>query len=236
MRHPRIPAPLLLLAALLTATAAGAHPREELFTKVFPLGKCNGFSNVGENDYMVIDPGHVLRLEGDDDGEHVELVITVLDQIEVVAGVATRVVEERESKDGELVEVSRNFLARCNANDNIFYFGEDVDIYEDGVIVSHDGAWRVGSNGAKAGVLMPGQIFLGSGYYQEVAPGVAEDRARILSRSDTFVTPAGTFHNVLVTDEDSALSPGHVEKKRYARGTGLIQDSVLLLVDFHPAP
>ena len=58
--------------------------------------------------------------------------------------VYARVVEEREWKDGELVEVSRNFYARCVQTSDIFYFGEDVDIYEDGVIVSHDGAWLAG--------------------------------------------------------------------------------------------
>ena len=46
--------------------------------------------------------------------------------------------------NGELVEVSRNFYARCTQTGDIYYFGEDVDIYEDGVVVSHDGAWLAG--------------------------------------------------------------------------------------------
>ena len=40
-----------------------------------------------------------------------ELVISILNETKVVDGVKTRVVEERESEDGELVEVSRNYFA-----------------------------------------------------------------------------------------------------------------------------
>ena len=40
-----------------------------------------------------------------------KLIITVLDETKDVYGVTTRVVEEREWKNGELYEVSRNFYA-----------------------------------------------------------------------------------------------------------------------------
>jgi hypothetical protein len=226
----------LILAGMFAATAATAHPREELFTKVFPLSRCGGFSSTGENEYWVLQPGHTLKFEGDDDGELVELTITVLNETITIAGVETRIVEERESKDGELVEVSRNYFAFCNESNSAFYFGEDVDFYEDGVIVDHEGTWRAGVAGAKAGMQMPGLILLGSGYYQEVAPGIALDRARIITRSAVLATPAGTFTNVLVTEEDSALNPGRIELKYYAKGIGLIKDAELDLIEVIPAP
>lgn len=104
------------------------------------------------------------------------------------------------------------------------------------MIVNHDGSWRAGVNGNKAGMQMPGLILLGSGYYQEVAPGIALDRARIVSRSAVVDTPAGVFANVLVTEEDSALSPGQIDLKYYARGIGLIKDGPIELVEVHHAP
>ena len=56
-----------------------------------------------------------------------------------------RVVEERESEDGELKEVSRNFFAFCKKTGNLFYFGEEVDDYDsEGNVVSHSGGWRAG--------------------------------------------------------------------------------------------
>ncbi|MBI1734545.1 MAG: hypothetical protein HYR51_05165, partial [Candidatus Rokubacteria bacterium] len=49
----------------------------------------------------------------------------------------TRVVRERETLGGELVEISDNYLAICNRDNSVIYFGEDVDRYENGVVVSH---------------------------------------------------------------------------------------------------
>ena len=42
-------------------------------------------------------------------------------------------------------------------------------------------------------MIMPGKVEVGLKYCQEIAPGVAEDRAEILSVNDTLDTPAGTF-------------------------------------------
>ena len=45
---------------------------------------------------------------------------------------------------------------------------------------NHKGAWladKNDKNGAKAGLMMPGKPKVGMKYYQEIAPGVAMDRA-----------------------------------------------------------
>ena len=92
--------------------------------------------------------------------------------------VNTRVMEERETADGELAEVSRNFVSNCFPSRDVYYFGEEVDNYEDGEVVDHDGAWLAGRRGARPGLLMPEDGFLlGQRYFQEVAPDVALDRA-----------------------------------------------------------
>jgi hypothetical protein len=143
-----------------------------------------------------------------------------------------RMVEEEEWKYGELIEISRNFFAICPDTNDVFYFGEEVDMYRDGVLVSHSGAWLAGENGAKAGLMMPGEPVLGMKYYQEIAPGVAMDRAEIVSLDDDFETPAGTFSNSLRTTEGTALNPLEREDKTYAPGIGLIQDASLLLTEY----
>jgi hypothetical protein len=96
------------------------------------------FSLVGRNRFFILEPGCQLVLESR--GEKV--VITVVDETKKIGGVETRVVEEREEKSGELVEVSSNFFAVCKEHGDVFYFGEDVDDYEGGKIVRHSGAWR----------------------------------------------------------------------------------------------
>jgi hypothetical protein len=201
---------------------------EEEFTDEFFIEDCT-FANTGSHPfYLALEPGTQLMFAGEDDGELVELRISVLEDTEMVDGVETRVVEEYESVEGEVVEISRNFFAICAETNSVFYFGEDVDIYEDGQIVSHEGAWRAGVDGARAGIIMPGTVLLGSRYYQEVAPGVAEDRAEHVAMDVTVETPAGTFADCLQVDETSPLESG-VSVKLYAPGVGLVQDDILYL-------
>jgi hypothetical protein len=197
----------------------------------FDLQNCD-FVSSGENSYFILKPEYQVILGGQEEGEELQLVMTVLNETKVVDGVETRVVEEKETEGGNLVEVSRNYFAMCKPTNNAFYFGEDVDMYEDGKIVSHEGAWLAGQNGSKAGMIMPGKAEVGLKYYQEIAPGVAEDRAEIMSVNDTLDTPAGTFKQVLKTEETNALKPGEKEFKFYAPGIGLIQDEAIKLVKY----
>jgi hypothetical protein len=237
MRHLAIGSRLRYLAAVALGLAlAGATPAvaEKAFTDDFLLDTCGGFSSTGRNPFFILEPGYRLRLEGREDGEDVAVEIKVLQQTRRVAGVRTRVVEERETVDGKLVEVSRNFFAICNRNNDVLYFGEEVDIYdEDGeTVVSHDGAWLAGVNGARPGVIMPGSIMLGARYMQEVAPGVALDRAEHVSMDEVVSTPAGTFERCLKVRETTPLEPGSVGFKFYCPGIGLVRDGAVKLT-FH---
>ena len=129
------------------------------------------------------------------------------------------------------MEISRNYFAFCKQNGSIYYFGEDVDNYKDGKVADHEGSWLAeGKN--KAGVGMPGQILLGARYYQEIAPGVAMDRAEVISMNETLNTPGGNFTKVLKTKESSALEPLDKEFKLYAPGIGLIKEEKMLLVKY----
>jgi predicted lipase len=212
-------------------TSFSVNQTSEEWTASFDLENCD-FASTGENSYFILEPGYQVILEGEEDEEELQLTMTVLDETKVVDGVETRVVEEKESEGGNLVEVSRNYFAICKPTNDAFYFGEDVDIYEDGEIVSHEGAWLAGQNGAKAGMIMPGKVEVSMKYYQEIAPGVAEDRAEIVSVNNTLDTPAGNFQNVLKTEETNPLEPNEKEYKFYAPGIGLIQEEGLKLVNY----
>jgi hypothetical protein len=149
--------------------------------------------------------------------------------------VETRVVEERETKDGKLVEVSRNFFAISRRTNSVFYFGEEVDIFKDGKVVGREGEWLAGQKGARFGLMMPGQVLLKARHYQEIAPKVAMDRAEIVGMSATVNTPAGEFKNCLKVEETTPLEPGTKEYKYYAPGIGLLQDGSLKLVRYGKA-
>jgi len=224
-------ATLLVVLPTLLGAPTGSFAGNEGFTDSFRLDECN-FKTRGRNPYFILEPGYQLIFEGEEGKEFVRLGITVLNETRTIAGVKTRVVEEVEYHDSQLAEISRNYFAICDPTNSVFYFGEDVDNYEDGEIVSHDGSWRAGEDGASPGIMMPGTVLLGSRYFQEFAPDVALDRAEILSLSEVVETPADTFEDVLKTVETTPLEPNAKEYKFYAPGVGLIQDGTLKLVGY----
>ncbi len=199
------------------------------FTDSFPEEKAD-LGPTGRNPYMILEPGHTLVLEAKEGGENVLLTITVLEETERVDGVETRVVEEREIKNGELYEVARNFFAISRKTNNVYYFGEEVDFYKDGKVVDHKGSWLSGEKGARFGLQMAAMPQVGSRHFQEVAPGVALDCAEILSVLETVEVPGGRFERVLKVEETNRVEPGQIEYKFHAPGVGLIQDGNLKLV------
>src|SRR5687767_4321144 len=112
------------------------------------------FTLEATNPWFPIEPGTEWLYEGEEDGALLELRITLLDQTEIVGGVTTRVLREVERSDGELVEISHNYFAAA-PDGTVCYFGEAVDIYEAGQVVSHEGAWRADEPGNLAGIIMP---------------------------------------------------------------------------------
>jgi hypothetical protein len=189
-------------------------------------------SDTGRSEYFILVPGFQIILESKKE----KLTITVLDETKEINGIKTRVVEEREEKKGELFEISKNFFAVDQETGDVFYFGEEVDFYEEGEIVDHSGAWMAYENGNRPGLMMPGTPAVGMKYYQELAPGVAMDRAEVISISETFATPVGEFTNCLRTEESSKIKKllffTPKEYKTYAPGIGLIQDESMKLISY----
>lgn len=215
-----------LVFVIFAGLMASAHPTDQKgWRDSFPVNKAN-LTDTGRNTYFILEPGHRLHLGDGND----RLTITVLDETRMVDGVRTRVVEERETKNGKLVEISRNFFAIDKTTGDVYYFGEEVDIYKNGKVSNHEGAWLSGVNGARFGLMIPHQPVIGDKFYQEVAPKVAMDRAEIMSVSEEVRVPAGTFKNCLRTKESSGLEMGS-ESKWYAPGVGLIRDADFVLME-----
>jgi hypothetical protein len=171
------------------------------------------FSLTIDNPFLPLPVGMVHVLE--DRSQKVQM--SVLNQTEIVAGITTRVVEEREWTNGQLTEVARNFFVQAH-DGTVCYYGEEVDEYQGGKIVAHSGAWRAGVGQNKPGIIMSAHPSVGQTYQQEQAPPTANDRAEHLAIEESYTTPAGIFHNVLLVQEKPSST------KRYARGIGLIFD------------
>jgi hypothetical protein len=201
---------------------------ENEYTSSFRAEDCT-FTSTGRNPFFILEPNYQLVLSGGDAGDVAQVMITVLNETRDVNGTETRVVEERETLGGELAEISRNFFAICEETNSVFYFGEEVDDYENGILIAHEGAWLAGEGANKAGVIMPGTILLGARYYQEIAPDIALDRAEIIDMGEVILTPSGDFTDTLITQETNPLEPDVAELKYYAAGIGLIQEEDLKL-------
>jgi hypothetical protein len=185
-----------------------------------------GFTLAIDNPYFPLVVGTQWVLDGVENGVTSHLVITVLDSTENVAGVPTRVVEERQTDNGELVEVSHNFFVQASGG-SVCYFGEDVD--QGGVVVNHGGQWRAGVNGFLPGMIMPAAPAVGMAFRAEIAPGVAEDRFVILALGESTTVPAGTFTATVRFRETTPLDPSAADTKVFAQGIGPIVDDVLKL-------
>jgi hypothetical protein len=222
---------LVCLLGALAPLAAGAA---DSFTRQFPLSSCD-FKTTGGNAFFKIQVNRQLYLSnvrcvgsGECD-ELVELWITMLPETKVItfehAGkpmtVRTRVMEEYETVDGELDEVSRNYVADCSPMHDVYYFGEDV---EDGDGHRLPDSWLAGRHGARPGILMPDRAFLlGSRYYQEFADN-AKDRGEHTAMGLTIEVPAGVYRNCVEVTETTPLEPDEVAPKNYCPGVGFVRD------------
>ena len=218
--------PMAPAARLTTALGAPLGAAAQKLNVALCSPSRGGFTLQSTNPYFPMDVGRQLILTGEENGESITLQFTVLDRTRVIAGVTTRVVEEREFVDGELSEVTWNYHAEASDGTNC-YFGEDVDAYTD-TGISHEGAWCAATTGDQPGIFMPADPRPGMTYQNEVAPGVAEDEAKIVG-SGPLTVPYGRFSQTVRVREFDPLT-GDKDFKVYAAGVGVIVDGPLELV------
>jgi hypothetical protein len=180
----------------------------------------------GTNLFITMEPGRVLKLKHGND----TLTVTILSETQQVDGITTGILEERETKNGNLVEVSRNFMATDKTTGDVYYFGEDVDNYKNGKVVNHESAWRSGVAGARFGLMIPAKPAVGQKFYQEIAPRVAMDRVEVVSIDEMVKTPAGVFERCVHLRETTPLERD-VSHKYYAPGIGIIKDDEFELAE-----
>lgn len=186
-----------------------------------------GFTLSSTNPYFPMAVGTQWTLAGEEEGESITVQITVFDRTRLIEGVTTRVIEERESVDGELLEVSWNYYAQAS-DGTICYFGEDVDIYEDEGI-SHEGAWCADASGNAPGIFLPAEPRPGVRFQMELAPGVAEDEGKIVGIGPVEV-PIARFTETIRVREFNPLDRGKGYKV-FAAGVGLVVDGPVQLVE-----
>lgn len=232
---------LTILALLVGACAPPATPPAATPVQATTEPPKNDYSvNINPADFVaVVDNPYFPRIPGDkfiyegqtENGfERIELVI--LKETKVIMGVTNTIMRDTVYLNGEIREDTYDWFAQ-DKNGNVWYFGEDVNDYENGVVVSKAGSWEAGVDGALPGIVMYGDpaAHVGESYLQEYYAGEAEDTADLLSVRENLEIAFGAFDNVVQTYDYTPLDPNSQEHKFYAAGLGKIRNVNLLTGD-----
>lgn len=242
MNHARYLAiPVLMALALPSACSPkpAGGPAGETYTVTITAAD---FVAAIDNPYLPFIPGTRWVYEAHlPDGTVERNEVEVLQETRVVNGVTATVVHDTVFVGDELAEETHDWYAQ-DKDGNVWYLGETVDNYENGVLVDHSGSWEWGVDGALPGIMMWADpaAHIDQEYYQEYYSGEAEDMGKVISTGASVTVPFGSFENVLETFDSSSLDPDLRETKFYAAGIGVIKEVDLttgeevLLIDFTP--
>jgi hypothetical protein len=172
------------------------------------------------NPYLPLIPGTVRHFKGE--GELVT--VSVTNQTRIILGVTTIVVTDVVVAEvgGALLEDTVDFFVQ-DVDGNVWYFGESSKGFENGDLVSLEGSWMAGVDGAKPGIVMKASPAVGDAYRQEFALGNAEDAAEVIATNGNESVPATSCGgHCVVTKDFTPISPEAEENKYYAAGVGMI--------------
>jgi hypothetical protein len=207
----------LVLAALGSAGthAAGQAPNP------------NDFVAQVDNPWFPLVPGTTFVYRGVKDGKQSRDIFTVTHQTKLIQGIRCTAVSDRLFLAGRLGERTTDWYAQ-DRHGNVWYFGEDTMTFNrHGQVISREGSFRAGRQGARPGVYNPGQPRVGESARQEFFKGHAEDHFKVLDRHARVSVPYVTTGNALRTREWTPLEPGVVDNKFYVRGVGTVLENAV---------
>jgi hypothetical protein len=186
------------------------------------------FTTTIDNPYYPLPPGQLLVYQGVRDGSTQVDRVLVLDRTKTVDGVECVVVRDvARAPGGGLIEKTFDWFAQDDQG-AVWYFGENTKEYdENGNVVSTEGSWETGVDGAVSGIIMEATPTVPDGYRQEYYAGHAEDTAWVLETGMTVSVPYGTLDHVLRTMEWARIEPRVVDMKFYAPGIGIVLEKAV---------
>jgi hypothetical protein len=217
---------LLILMLIITIIASCEKEEDErqLDVNYNPSINPENFSDKITNLYFPLNDGTIYSYQSQTEDGLETIIVTVLSETKIVAGVNCTTVRDVVSIDGKVIEDTYDWYAQDN-DGNVWYMGEDVSNYEGGVFVDKDGSFEVGIDGAKPGIIMMDKPVLEMPYRQEYYFNEAEDWGKVIAKNVTVTTTFGTFSNCIKTADWNALEPdAPVEYKYYAPDIGMVKE------------
>lgn len=135
--------------------------------------------------------------------------------------------------DGRIDEVALDWYGQDDEG-NVWYFGEDVFNYEEGVVVDTEGTWRAGEDGPVA-MIMPADPQVGNVWRPENACPIVFEEVTALDTNVTVEGPSGPVTGALIVRElhmdgsleDKTFAPGYGE---FSTGSGLNIEALAVAV------
>lgn len=209
-------------AALLVAVGCGSEPKASTLPQSGEPHELDParFVQRIDNPWWPMVPGATWTYrETEPDGTVKRVVVTVTDETKVIEGITATVVHDVVTEAGDVKEDTYDWYAQ-DVDGNVWYLGEDTRELEHGEVLSTEGSWEAGVDGAQAGIAIPGTPEVGLAYRQEHYAGQAEDEAVVLSLDELVEVPQGSYTDVLMTRDTTPLQPRVSEHKLYAKGVG----------------
>lgn len=125
-------------------------------------------------------------------------------------------------KDGRLLEVALDYFAQAD-DGSVWYFGEDVSNYENGIVADTEGSWLAGRDGPP-GMIMPADPQVGDLYRPENIPDLVFEEVTVMAVDQTVDGPSGPVEGAVLVQE--RLLDGVLEDKVFAPGYGEFEASV----------
>ena len=197
-----------------------------------PVIDATDFVDVVDNPYLPLTVGSRWAYEGASDGEAERIEVVVTDERRTVMGVDVTVVRDTVRVDGNIVEETLDWFAQ-DREGNVWYFGEESTEYEDSKVVSTEGSWEAGVDGALPGIVMPADPKVGLAYRQEYYKGEAEDLGEVIRVGQRKSVAFGDFDDIVVIRDWNPLEPDVIEEKYYAPGIGLVFETITAGGDEH---
>lgn len=161
----------------------------------------------------------VIQL-GEEAGATIRNEVTLLPETKVIEWngqqVETLVSQFVAYEDGQILEIAVDYFAQDDAG-SVWYFGENVANYVDGVVDNTEGTWLAGQDGPP-GMIMPADPQVGDVYRPENIPGLVFEEVTVTAANTTVDGPTGPVEGAVVVEERS--EDGALEDKTFAPGYG----------------
>jgi hypothetical protein len=224
--RPKRTIALAATLALATAVTIGASPSASA-AKGPPSPKASHFghnSNLITNSWFPLAHGSTYVYEGQKDGKQAREVVTVARKAKAITEIRAAVIKDQLFLNGRSAERTTDWYAQ-DKHGTVWYLGEKTaELNANGKVISTEGSFLNGRDGAKGGIFMPANPQVGQSFQQEAFKGHAEDRFRILDMAASISTPAVSSQHAMLTEETTPLEPKVVSHKYYVQGIGMVKE------------